>query len=89
MKHRARPHSRPALHPGDYLTCEACGKRGYEHRGHARRVRAWMRRNEELELRDDQRLSVYRCEQTGLWHIGHDGRRGRPNLNDGRLRWIS
>lgn len=83
---RSRPSSR-ANDPRDHTTC-SCGKRGYVDKQQARRVRSQMRKSGHLDLKPGQRLDIYRCT-TNLWHLGHDSRRARPDLNDPRLRWVA
>jgi len=46
-----------------WTTCWACGKRGYQTRRSAKRIK---------EIMHDDRLSVYRCLDGGSnYHIGH------------------
>lgn len=49
------------VQPDGFITCP-CGKRGYQRRRGARRIRRRM---------NDRRLHVYRCLTTDLWHVGH------------------
>lgn len=49
----------------DWTTCTGCGKRGYYSKTDAKNVRQAM---------GEKGLSVYRCQQSGAWHLGHKPR---------------
>lgn len=69
-----------------WITCTSCEKRGYLRRTQARAaIRALRQSRQEKEHSDPMRS--YRCERSGLWHIGHQW--AGPSLNDPNLRWTS
>lgn len=59
MSYKARPDSQPQLR---FAVCEATGKRGYYSKRDARTARA---------RHPASKLSLYRCEACGNFHIGH------------------
>ena len=45
-----------------YVVCPGCGKRGYEQKAYAKAARQSL---------GGHGLHVYRCPQSGAWHVGH------------------
>jgi hypothetical protein len=69
----------------------SCGKRSFQTlkaaREAQRAVRAANARDGIPAVSATGVLRPYRCE-TGGFHLGHETSGGRPNLNDGRLRFL-
>lgn len=78
---------------GSWFTCGGCGKRGYLNKRAARTAqRDQARDNDRAGLEPvsvDAQLRPYRCQSTQAWHIGYETPRGRANLNDPRLNFLT
>ncbi|AZG43462.1 hypothetical protein [Gordonia insulae] len=55
----------------DWHTC-ICGKRAYHRKSDAKKIRRHI---------GDNTMSVYRCQHSDGWHIGHPP----PGLKEGRI----